>query len=169
MEKHRHAAYEATTSVDSDEVIEAARETWDEAVRLGRSHGYRNAQATVLAPTGTIGLMMDCDTAGIEPGGLRPGQVQEAGGRLMLKIVNTTVPAALRKLGFDENKVKEIVEYIDENDTVEDLRTCSTSTSRFSTAPSSRSRARARSRPWAGHVRMMAAVRPSSPAPCQRP
>src|SRR3989454_3802105 len=67
MEKHRQAAYQLTTSPESADVVEAARETWDDAVKLGRQHGYRNAQATVLAPTGTIGLMMDCDTTGIEP------------------------------------------------------------------------------------------------------
>src|SRR5919108_1997418 len=67
MEKHRAAAYQLTTSPEATEVVAAARSTWDEAVKLGRAHGYRNAQATVLAPTGTIGLMMDCDTTGIEP------------------------------------------------------------------------------------------------------
>jgi ribonucleoside-diphosphate reductase alpha chain len=118
MEKHRHAAYELTTSPESAEVVEAARETWDEAVKLGRAHGYRNAQATVLAPTGTIGLMMDCDTTGIEPDLALVKYKKLVGGGL-LKIVNNTVPAALRKLGYDEIKVKEIVEYIDEHDTIE--------------------------------------------------
>jgi ribonucleoside-diphosphate reductase alpha chain len=118
MEKHRHAAYELTTSAESAEVVEAARETWDEAVKLGRAHGYRNAQATVLAPTGTIGLMMDCDTTGIEPDLALVKYKKLVGGGL-LKIVNGTVPQALRKLGYDEIKVKEIVEYIDEHDTIE--------------------------------------------------
>src|SRR6266487_4280436 len=67
MEKHRAAAHQLTTSPESADVIQGAKDTWDEAVKLGRAHGYRNAQATVLAPTGTIGLMMDCDTTGIEP------------------------------------------------------------------------------------------------------
>ena len=67
MEKHRQAAYALSTSPEAAEVVRAARDTWDDAVNLGRIHGYRNAQATVLAPTGTIGLMMDCDTTGIEP------------------------------------------------------------------------------------------------------
>src|SRR3982075_3443970 len=118
MEKHRQAAHQLSTSPESAEVIDAARETWDEAAKLGRAHGYRNAQATVLAPTGTIGLMMDCDTTGIEPGLALVKYKKLVGGGL-LKIVNTTVPAALRKLGYDEVKVKEIVEYIDENDTIE--------------------------------------------------
>src|SRR6267143_112316 len=118
MEKHRQAAYQLTTSPESADVVEAARETWDDAVKLGRAHGYRNAQATVLAPTGTIGLMMDCDTTGIEPDLALVKYKKLVGGGL-LKIVNTTVPAALRKLGYDEKSVKEIVEYIDENDTIE--------------------------------------------------
>ena len=86
-------------------MVDAARETWDDAVKLGRAHGYRNAQATVLAPTGTIGLMMDCDTTGIEPDLALVKYKKLVGGGL-LKIVNTTVPAALRKLGYDETQVE---------------------------------------------------------------
>ncbi|HKV88481.1 MAG TPA: vitamin B12-dependent ribonucleotide reductase [Candidatus Dormibacteraeota bacterium] len=158
MEKHRQAAHQLSTSVDSAEVVDAARETWDEAVKLGRAHGYRNAQATVLAPTGTIGLMMDCDTTGIEPDLALVKYKKLVGGGL-LKIVNTTVPAALRKLGYDEVKVKEIVEYIDDNDTIEGaphlldehlkVFDCA-----FKPVKGSRSIA-----PM-GHVRMMAAVQP---------
>jgi ribonucleoside-diphosphate reductase alpha chain len=158
MEKHRAAAYQQTTSPEAAEVVEAARTTWDEAVKLGRQHGYRNAQATVLAPTGTIGLMMDCDTTGIEPDLALVKYKKLVGGGL-LKIVNTTVPAALRKLGYDEIKVKEIVEYIDENDTIEGaphlqdehlkVFDCA-----FKPVKGSRSIA-----PM-GHVRMMAAVQP---------
>ena len=158
MEKHRHASYQMSTSPESAEVVDAARETWDEAVRLGRANGYRNAQATVLAPTGTIGLMMDCDTTGIEPDLALVKYKKLVGGGL-LKIVNTTVPAALRKLGYDETKVKEIVEYIDENDTIEDaphlldehlkVFDCA-----FKPVKGMRSIA-----PM-GHVRMMAAVQP---------
>src|SRR5258705_9334477 len=118
MEKHRQAAHQLSTSPESAEVVDAARETWDEALKLVRAHGYRNAQATVLAPTGTIGLMMDCDTTGIEPDLALVKYKKLVGGGL-LKIVNTTVPAALRKLGYDEKSVTEIVEYIDENDTIE--------------------------------------------------
>jgi ribonucleoside-diphosphate reductase alpha chain len=158
MEKHRAAAYQLTASPDSAEVVDAARTTWDEAVKLGRAHGYRNAQATVLAPTGTIGLMMDCDTTGIEPDLALVKYKKLVGGGL-LKIVNTTVPAALRKLGYDEIKVKEIVEYIDENDTIEGaphlqdehlkVFDCA-----FKPVKGTRSIA-----PM-GHVRMMAAVQP---------
>ncbi len=158
MEKHRAAAYQLTTSPESEVVVDAARATWDEAVKLGRAHGYRNAQATVLAPTGTIGLMMDCDTTGIEPDLALVKYKKLVGGGL-LKIVNTTVPAALRKLGYDEIKVKEIVEYIDENDTIEGaphlqdehlkVFDCA-----FKPVKGTRSIA-----PM-GHVRMMAAVQP---------
>jgi ribonucleoside-diphosphate reductase alpha chain len=158
MEKHRTAAHQLPTSPDSAEVVTAAGQTWDEAVRLGRAHGYRNAQATVLAPTGTIGLMMDCDTTGIEPDLALVKYKKLVGGGL-LKIVNTTVPAALRKLGYDEIKVKEIVEYIDENDTIEGaphlqdehlkVFDCA-----FKPVKGTRSIA-----PM-GHVRMMAAVQP---------
>jgi ribonucleoside-diphosphate reductase alpha chain len=158
MEKHRAAAYQLTTSPEAAQVVTAARETWDEAVKLGRAHGYRNAQATVLAPTGTIGLMMDCDTTGIEPDLALVKYKKLVGGGL-LKIVNTTVPAALRKLGYDEVKVKEIVEYIDENDTIEgaphlqddDLKVFDCA---FKPVKGTRSIA-----PM-GHVRMMAAVQP---------
>ncbi|HKV87550.1 MAG TPA: vitamin B12-dependent ribonucleotide reductase [Candidatus Dormibacteraeota bacterium] len=158
MEKHRAAAHQLTSSAESTQVVQAARDTWDEAVKLGRAHGYRNAQATVLAPTGTIGLMMDCDTTGIEPDLALVKYKKLVGGGL-LKIVNTTVPAALRKLGYDEVKVKEIVEYIDENDTIEGaphlqdehlkVFDCA-----FKPVKGTRSIA-----PM-GHVRMMAAVQP---------
>jgi len=158
MEKHRQAAHQLSTSPDSADVVDAARATWDDAVKLGRLHGYRNAQATVLAPTGTIGLMMDCDTTGIEPDLALVKYKKLVGGGL-LKIVNGTVPAALRKLGYDSKEVKDIVEYIDENDTIEGapqlleehlkVFDCA-----FKPVKGMRSIA-----PM-GHVRMMAAVQP---------
>ncbi len=158
MEKHRQAAHQLSTSPESADLVDAARETWDDAVKLGRVHGYRNAQSVVIAPTGTIGLMMDCDTTGIEPDLALVKYKKLVGGGL-LKIVNTTVPAALRKLGYDEVKVKEIVEYIDQNDTIEGaphlmdehlkVFDCA-----FKPVNGSRSIA-----PM-GHVRMMAAVQP---------
>ncbi len=158
MEKHRQAAHQLSTSPESAAVVDAARDTWDDAVKLGRLHGYRNAQASVLAPTGTIGLMMDCDTTGIEPDLALVKYKKLVGGGL-LKIVNGTVPAALRKLGYDSQQVKEIVEYIDDNDTIEGaphlleehlkVFDCA-----FKPVKGMRSIA-----PM-GHVRMMAAVQP---------
>jgi ribonucleotide reductase alpha subunit len=99
-------------------VLNAAQSVWDEALLLGQKHGYRNAQATVLAPTGTIAFMMDCDTTGIEPDIALVKYKKLVGGGL-LKIVNQTVPEALRKLGYDAETSKEIVAYIDANDTIE--------------------------------------------------
>src|SRR5438105_942410 len=158
MEKHRAAAYQLTTSPESADVIQGAKDTWDEAVKLGRAHGYRNAQATVLAPTGTIGLMMDCDTTGIEPDLALVKYKKLVGGGL-LKIVNNTVPAALRKLGYDSAEVKEIVEFIDDNDTIEGAPHLADEHLKvfdcaFKPVKGSRSIA-----PM-GHVRMMAAVQP---------
>ena len=85
---------------------------------MGRKHGYRNSQVTVLAPTGTIAFMMDCDTTGIEPDIALVKYKQLAGGG-MLKIVNRTVPMALRKLGYDEPAIRGILDYIDAHDTIE--------------------------------------------------
>ena len=85
---------------------------------MGRKHGYRNSQVTVLAPTGTIAFMMDCDTTGIEPDIALVKYKQLAGGG-MLKIVNRTVPMALRKLGYDEPVIRGVLDYIDAHDTIE--------------------------------------------------
>jgi ribonucleoside-diphosphate reductase alpha chain len=158
MEKHRQAAHQLNTSPESADVVDAARDTWDDAVKLGRAHGYRNAQATVLAPTGTIGLMMDCDTTGIEPDLALVKYKKLVGGGL-LKIVNGTVPAALRKLGYNEHQVKEIVIFIDENDTIEGAPHLAEEHLKvfdcaFKPVNGNRSIA-----PM-GHVRMMAAVQP---------
>ncbi len=95
----------------------SACEDWDEAVRLGEANGYRNAQATVLAPTGTIGLLMDCDTTGIEPDFALVKFKKLAGGGYF-KIVNQTVPRALRRLGYSEREVQEIVAYVSGTNTL---------------------------------------------------
>jgi ribonucleoside-diphosphate reductase alpha chain len=158
MNKHRAVAYALPVSGEAGPLVRAARETWDEAVALGEAHGYRNAQATVLAPTGTIGLMMDCDTTGIEPDLALVKYKKLVGGGL-LKIVNGTVPAALRKLGYAEEQVKEIVDYIDENETIEGAPSLADDHLKvfdcaFKPIKGSRSIA-----PM-GHVRMMAAVQP---------
>jgi ribonucleoside-diphosphate reductase alpha chain len=100
------------------ELLDAAKNVWDEVLELGEQHGFRNAQATVLAPTGTIGFMMDCDTTGVEPDIALVKYKKLVGGGLM-KIVNQTVPMALAKLGYTAPQVKEIIEYIDENETIE--------------------------------------------------
>jgi ribonucleoside-diphosphate reductase alpha chain len=95
-----------------------AARAWDEAVALASEHGYRNAQISVLAPTGTIAFMMDCDTTGVEPDIALVKYKKLVGGG-MLKIVNKTVPARAARLGYDAEQIKAIVEYIDENDTIE--------------------------------------------------
>jgi ribonucleoside-diphosphate reductase alpha chain len=101
-----------------DALIDASRESWDMALVYGERHGYRNSQTTVLAPTGTIGFMMDCDTMGIEPE-LALVKYKKLVGGGMIKIVNNTVPAALFKLGYSDNEVNAIVSYIDATGTIE--------------------------------------------------
>ncbi|WP_165250959.1 vitamin B12-dependent ribonucleotide reductase [Paludisphaera soli] len=117
MEMHRQAAYAIDASAP-EAVRLAAHKIWDECLEVGRANGYRNSQVTVLAPTGTIAFMMDCDTTGIEPDIALVKYKQLAGGG-MLKIVNQTVPAALRKLGYDEPEVRGVLDYIDAKDTIE--------------------------------------------------
>jgi len=118
MRKHRAALKDIDRTHVPKELFETAKSTWDECVELGDEHGYRNAQATVLAPTGTIGFMMDCDTTGVEPDIALVKYKKLVGGGMM-KIVNNTVPAALAKLGYTEAEVKDIVGYIDEHETIE--------------------------------------------------
>ena len=120
MEMHRDAA-EAIDPSAPAELLAAARAVWAECLEQGRKHGYRNSQVTVLAPTGTIAFMMDCDTTGIEPDIALVKYKQLAGGG-MLKIVNRTVPMALRKLGYDEPAIRGILDYIDAHDTIEGRR-----------------------------------------------
>jgi len=118
MRKHRDAVKGINYKNVPTELLGAAKQAWDEAVRLGELYGYRNGQATVLAPTGTIGFMMDCDTTGVEPDIALVKYKKLVGGGLM-KIVNQTVPMALAKLGYNEQEIKAIVEYIDQNETIE--------------------------------------------------
>ncbi len=101
-----------------DALIDASRECWDMALLYGERYGYRNSQITVLAPTGTIGFMMDCDTTGIEPD-LALVKYKKLVGGGMIKIVNNTVPAALFKLGYNNDQVNAIVSYIDATGTIE--------------------------------------------------
>ena len=118
MRKHRAALKDVNAAHVPQAFYDAAQNAWDEAVDLGEDHGYRNAQATVLAPTGTIGFMMDCDTTGVEPDIALVKYKKLVGGGLM-KIVNQTVPMALAKLGYPDDQINEIVEYIDEHETIE--------------------------------------------------
>jgi ribonucleoside-diphosphate reductase alpha chain len=118
MQKHRAALKDIDKTNVPKALLQSARAVWDEVIEMGEQHGFRNAQATVLAPTGTIGFMMDCDTTGVEPDIALVKYKKLVGGGLM-KIVNQTVPMALDKLGYTAQQVKEMVEYIDENETIE--------------------------------------------------
>jgi ribonucleoside-diphosphate reductase alpha chain len=118
MNKHRDAVNEINQKFVPADLYAGARQAWDEAVELGEDFGYRNAQATVLAPTGTIGFMMDCDTTGVEPDIALVKYKKLVGGGLM-KIVNGTVPMALERLGYTKPEIEAIVRYIDERETIE--------------------------------------------------
>jgi len=111
MNMHRDAAYEINPDNCPAELLAAAQEDWDVAVKLGEKHGYRNSQSTVIAPTGTIGLLMDCDTTGIEPDFALVKFKKLAGGGYF-KIVNASVPRALRTLGYTEKQVTDIINYV---------------------------------------------------------
>ncbi len=111
MSMHRDAAYQINRDRCPTNLYRAACEDWDQAVRLGEQHGYRNAQSTVLAPTGTIGLLMDCDTTGVEPDFALVKYKKLAGGGYF-KIVNQSVPSALKKLGYSAGEIQEIVAYV---------------------------------------------------------
>jgi ribonucleoside-diphosphate reductase alpha chain len=117
MRMHRDAAYAVDRDACPVDLYRAACDDWDDAVRVGEAHGFRNAQATVLAPTGTIGLLMDCDTTGIEPDFALVKFKKLAGGGYF-KIVNQTVPRALRRLGYTEREVHEIVAFISGTNTL---------------------------------------------------
>jgi ribonucleoside-diphosphate reductase alpha chain len=118
MRKHRAALKDIDKTNVPRDLFESAKAVWDEVIEMGEQHGFRNAQATVLAPTGTIGFMMDCDTTGVEPDIALVKYKKLVGGGMM-KIVNTTVPMALKKLGYTQAQITEIIHYIDENETIE--------------------------------------------------
>jgi len=117
MRMHRDASYDIDATGIKGELLEAAQRAWDEAVELGEEHGYRNAQATVLAPTGTISFLMDCDTTGIEPD-FSLVKFKELVGGGQMTITNRSVPLALRTLGYAEPQVEQIAAYITENSTI---------------------------------------------------
>ncbi len=155
---HREAVRGIKTEHVQPQLMKAAQESWDAALSIGEKHGYKNSQVTVLAPTGTIGFMMDCDTTGIEPD-LALVKYKKLVGGGVIKIVNNTVPQAMMKLGYTPEEASEIVAYIDKNGKVEGAP-------RFkpehmpvfdcSLAP----QGGGRSINWTGHVKMMAAAQP---------
>ena len=120
MKKHQAASLQArsVSTLDRDVWTEANKQ-WDSCLNIGEKNGWRNAQASVLAPTGTIGLMMDCDTTGIEPD-LALVKFKKLVGGGSMQIVNQTIPLALKKLGYTDETVEAIVEYISEHGNVID-------------------------------------------------
>ena len=158
IERHREHAYSLESAHVPLSLLRAAREVWDEALKAGASAGYRNSQATVIAPTGTIAFMMDCDTTGIEPDIALVKYKKLVGGG-MLKIVNGTVPRALKRLGYDSREVQEIVEYLDEHETIEGApHLADAHLAVFDCA--FKPRAGSRTIHYLGHLRMMGAVQP---------
>jgi ribonucleoside-diphosphate reductase alpha chain len=159
IEKHRDAAHGIPDkqSVPPD-LHRAARDIWDETLTLGQAHGFRNAQVSLLAPTGTIAFMMDCDTTGIEPD-IALVKYKKLVGEGFLKIVNQTVPGALRKLGYSPEQVDAIVAYVNERETIEgapELRPEHLSVFDCAFKPMNGTR----SIHYLGHLRMMSAVQP---------
>src|SRR6266852_4821728 len=151
-------AERSSAAAQLSELIEASKQAWDEALAHGEKHGYRNSQVTVLAPTGTIGFMMDCDTTGIEPDLALVKHKKLVGGGL-IKIVNNTVPEALMKLGYTPEQSSEIVSHIDKQGTVEgapNLKPEHLPVFDCSLAPAGGGR----SISWTGHVKMMASTQP---------
>lgn len=154
LKMHRAAVSDIDASLVSEELLSAAATAWDEAVELGSQYGVRNSQASVLAPTGTIGLMMDCDTTGIEPD-LGLVKVKKLVGGGTMSIVNQTVPRALKALGYSKEQIDAIVNYIDVEKTIlgapdlkkehEPVFACSMGDNSIH---------------YLGHVKMMAAVQP---------
>ena len=139
-------------------LYESSKACWDEALAHGERHGYRNSQVTVLAPTGTIGFMMDCDTTGIEPD-LALVKYKKLVGGGMIKIVNNTVPTALFKLGYDHDEADKIVSYIDATGTIEgapDIKDEHLAVFDCSFKPAKGTR----SIHYMGHLKMMAAAQP---------
>jgi ribonucleoside-diphosphate reductase alpha chain len=158
MRKHRDAIKDINAKNVPADLYNAAKQSWDDAVELGEDFGYRNAQATVLAPTGTIGFMMDCDTTGVEPDIALVKYKKLVGGGMM-KIVNTTVPMALRKLGYTAAQIQDIIGHIDQHETIEGAphlldRDLAVFDCAFKAANGQRSIH------YMGHIKMMGATQP---------
>lgn len=158
IEMHRDAAYSVPPAGVPKNLMKAARKSWDQALDLGQEHGFKNGQVTVLAPTGTIAFMMDCDTTGVEPDIALVKYKKLVGGGF-LKIVNNTVPMALSKLGYSQAQIEEIVAYIDDRETIEGAPGLKDEhLSVFDCA--FRAQNGVRTIHWMGHIRMMGAVQP---------
>jgi ribonucleoside-diphosphate reductase alpha chain len=158
MRKHRNAVDKIDHALVPYELMQASKEAWDTAIEVGQKYGFRNGQATVLAPTGTIAFLMDCDTTGVEPDIALVKYKRLVGGGL-LKIVNLTVPEALKKLGYVEREVEQIIDFIDKNDTIEGAPFLKDEhLPVFDCA--FRSSNGTRSIHYMGHIRMMSAVQP---------
>jgi ribonucleoside-diphosphate reductase alpha chain len=154
IRKHRTAVEDIDPELVPEGLLSAAKNSWDEALSLGEVHGFRNAQASVLAPTGTIGLMMDCDTTGIEPDLALVKTKKLVGGGTM-QFVNQTVPRALGRLGYDAGQIDDIVAYIAEHNSVLDAPHLQAAHQTvFDTSMG------AQAIHYMGHVRMMAAAQP---------
>jgi len=167
IDLHRGAVSEIPDIEEFAYLKQEAASTWDRAARLGRRHGYRNAQVTVLAPTGTISFLMDCDTTGIEPDLALVKYKLLAGGG-MLKIVNQTVKPALERLGYNSDEIERILAHIDAFDTIEDVVDSDGSTISSGLKPEHLSifdcafkpHQGERSLSYMAHLRMMAAAQP---------
>jgi ribonucleoside-diphosphate reductase alpha chain len=158
LNKHRSHAFKISSSHVPLDLLTVAREVWDLACAAGESHGVRNSQISVLAPTGTIAFMMDCDTTGVEPDIALIKYKKLVGGGL-LKIVNNTVPRALKRLGYDQKQIQEIYDYINEHETIEGaphLRDADLPVFDCAFKPANGRR----SIHYLGHLRMMGAVQP---------
>ena len=158
MGKHRAAAHQIERKTLPNDLAVAATQVWDDVVTEGEQYGFKNGQVTVLAPTGTIGFMMDCDTTGIEPDIALVKYKKLVGGGMM-KIVNQTVPEALVRLGYELQQIKDILNYIEERETIEGApHLQAKDVAVFDCA--FRAQHGKRSISWEGHIRMMAAVQP---------
>ena len=158
MRQHRDAAYRLTEHPVPEDLLDAALTTWDEVLALGEKSGFRNGQVSVLAPTGTIAFLMDCDTTGVEPDIALIKYKRLVGGGY-LKIVNQTVPHALKRLGYSAKEAEEIVAFIDEHETIEGaphLKAEHLPVFDCAFKPANGSR----SIHYNGHLKMMAAVQP---------
>ncbi len=158
MKMHGLAADEIEDRQVPSDLLTAARKVWDDAYARGREFGFRNSQATVLAPTGTIGFMMDCDTTGVEPDIALVKYKKLVGGGV-LKIVNQTVPLALKKLGYIDEQIEHIVAYINKNDTIEGAPHLKEEHLPVFDCAFKPTKGK-RSIQYMGHVKMMAAVQP---------